>query len=430
VDRVINYSGSVPRSVDLLNTNRSTMVALGLLSQEIFGTSTIASGFAATPTSPTSLSIVVAPGRIYSLQEVDPLQYSTLPANTTDLIVKQGILSTATTLACPAPATSGQSVNYLIEAAFQEVDTDALVLPYYNSTNPAQPFSGPNNSGNANYTTRKDGVQLQVKAGTPATTGSQTTPAPDSGFVGLGVVTVAFGQTTITAGNIKAYPGAPLLGASLLQALQGNAYTYAADTGSANAYAANYAPAITTLVDGMTLEFEAAHANTTASTFSPNGITAAPILGGAHLALQGGEIAAGSKCVVMWKANISSWVLLESTGGTLQVGAGTQTNHAVNLGQFASLAAANGYTKLPNGIIFQWGNASTSGAGSVAVTFPIAFPNACYGVVPSSVSVLAGGTLDVPSSITTTGFNVDGYQLNGSPTIRSAHACNWFAFGK
>ncbi|MFM0630783.1 hypothetical protein [Paraburkholderia xenovorans] len=333
MDRILVYPASIPRSVDLLQTNRNVLIGIGMLAQELFGASTIASGFSCTPTSPTSLNVSLAGGRLYSLQEVDPLQYSTLPADTADLIVKQGIQLAASTLSCPAPATSGQSINYLIQASFAEVDTNPVVLPYYDADNPGLPFSGPNNSGSANFTTRSDVVQVTVKSGTPATSGSQTTPAPDTGFVGLWVVTVAFGQVAITAGNISKYPGAPLLGGSLLQALQGNAFTYAPDIGAANAYAANFAPAISTLIDGMTLEFQTGFANTAASTFSPNGIAAAPIVGGAHLALQGGEIAPGSKCVVMWKANIASWVLLESTGGALQVSPSTQSSHAVNQSQ-------------------------------------------------------------------------------------------------
>lgn len=214
--------------------------------------------------------------------------------------------------------------------------------------------------------------------------------------------------------------------------------TILTDTGTANAYAAaNPAPlAALPTASGFAQKVAIAHANTGASTYAPDGLTAAPIYGLAGSALQGGELPTnGLATLVSFVSPLLNggnlcWILYECVGGSQQVAAGTQTNHAVNLGQFASLAAANGYTKLPNGIIFQWGTTSTSGAGSVAVPFPIAFPNACYGVVPSSVSVLTGGTLDVPSSITTTGFNVDGYQLNGSPTIRSAHACNWFAFGK
>ncbi|MDR5729326.1 MAG: phage tail protein [Terriglobia bacterium] len=425
MDRVTVYPASIPRSVDLLTTNRNTMVALGLLAQELFGTPTIASGFACTPTSPTSLNVSLAGGRLYSVQEVDPLQYSTLPADTTDLIVKQGIQLAAQTLSCPAPTTSGQSINYLIEASFAEVDTNPVVLPYYNANNPALPFSGPNGNGSANYTTRADTVQILVKSGTPATTGTQVTPAPDTGNVGLWVVTVAYGQTTITTGNISQYPGAPLLGGSLLQAIQSNAFTYGADIGTANAYAVNYAPAVPALVDGMTLEFQAANANTTNSTFSPNGITAAPILGGAHAALQGGEIASGSKCVLMWKANLTSWVLLESTGGALQISPGTKSAHAVNLGQFGSSITGNGYTKLPNGLIIQWGTATATGANS----FPIPFPNVCFSVTAnfaagnSSNSYVVTTLLNSLSAFTLYAFNsTTGAGLSGT-------ACYWMAIG-
>ncbi|HEX8894479.1 MAG TPA: hypothetical protein VF783_14205 [Terriglobales bacterium] len=426
VDRVLVYPGSIPRSVDLLQTNRNVMIGLGMLAQEMLGTSTIASGFACTPTSPAGLAVLVAPGRLYSLQAVDPLAYSTLAADLTDLIVKQGILSTSTTLSCPAPATSGQSVNYLVEVAFTETDTNAAVLPYYNSVNPSQPFSGPSNNGSANYTTRQDTVLLQVKAGTPATTGSQVTPAPDSGYVGLFVVTVAYGQTTVTSGNISQYSGAPLLGGSLLQAIQNNAFTYGADVGAANAYAANYAPAITTLVDGMTLEFQAAFANTGASTFAPNGVAAQPIVGGAHAALQGGEIAAGSKCIVMWKANISSWVLIESSGGTLQIVAGTQNQHAVNLGQFASSQAANGYQKFAGGTILQWGTFSGSASADTPVTFPIAFTTAVYSI---SMAPLGVGAMFYPgyNSPTVNGFNGSTWS---SSSTRAATNAFWMAIGK
>ncbi|MDR9052049.1 gp53-like domain-containing protein [Burkholderia multivorans] len=435
MDRVINYSGSIPRSVDLLQTNRNVMTAIGMLAQEMFGTSTTASGFGCTPTSPATLSVLVAPGRLYSLQATDPLQYSTLPADTTDLIVKQGILNTSSTLACPAPATSGQSVNYLIEVAFEEIDTNPVVLPYYNSANPSQPFSGPNNSGSANYTSRQDTVLIQAKAGTPATTGTQVTPAPDAGYVGLWVVTVAYGQTTITSGNISQYSGAPLLGGGVLQAIQSNLFTYAPDIGSANAYAANFSPAITTLVDGMQLEFQAAFANTGASTFAPNGVGAQPLVGGAHAALQGGEIAAGSKCVVMWKANINSWVLLESTGGAIQIAPGTKSNQAVNLGQFLALLSVNGYIEVPvvvagvqKTFIMQWGAAPNSdGTGKSVATWPLPFPNSCLLAIPINGAGSAPGSWAAVGALTTTTGTF--WSASASGVAASGQAVYYVAIG-
>ncbi|MFN3606729.1 MAG: gp53-like domain-containing protein [Cypionkella sp.] len=54
-------------------------------------------------------------------------------------------------------------------------------------------------------------------------------------------------------------------------------------------------------------------------------------------------------------------------GGVLPLGA---------LGLTGALAAA-GWQRLPSGLIFQWGRTASTGS-SVAITFPIAFPNACF----------------------------------------------------
>ena len=98
-----------------------------------------------------------------------------------------------------------------MEAAFLEADADPVILPYYNASNPAQSYSGPSNSGTAQNTVRTQRVQLQLKAGAPANTGSQTTPPADAGWIGLYQIAVANGQTTITAGNISVLPTAPFL---------------------------------------------------------------------------------------------------------------------------------------------------------------------------------------------------------------------------
>jgi hypothetical protein len=52
---------------------------------------------------------------------------------------------------------------------------------------------------------------------------------------------------------------------------------------------------------------------------------------------------------------------------------------AVIKGDFAKSHAANGYQKFPDGLIFQWGVLGLF--ADTAITFPIAFPNACRGVV-------------------------------------------------
>ena len=61
---------------------------------------------------------------------------------------------------------------------------------------------------------------------------------------------------------------------------------------------------------------------------------------------------------------------------------------------------AQGYQKLPSGLIIQWG---TTGAGtSVAVTFPIAFPTAAGAVTANSAST-GGFSIVHVLSVTTTG---------------------------
>jgi hypothetical protein len=116
---------------------------------------------------------------------------------------------------------------------------------------------------------------------------------------------------------------------------------YAADTGAANTYVAAFTPAVTELVDGMVLRFKALNANTGASTFNPNGLGAKPIVGGAHAALQGGEIAPNGDVWLQYNSSIGggSWIMIDSTGAALQVAPATQSQQATPLGQVLGAGA-------------------------------------------------------------------------------------------
>ena len=217
--RVINYAGQVPLETDLLSTNKNVLTALGHMLQDMLGTATLFSGLGCVPTSPAGMTVNVNPGRAYSYQVTDAGAYSSLSADAHQ-IVKQGIVLDATNFSCPAPTTAGFSINYLVQGAFQEVDGGSTTLPYYNASNPAQAYNGPNGTGTAQSTYRDNTVQLSLKAGAAATTGSQVTPTPDAGFNGLWVITVPYGATSITSGNISQYNGAPFLNASLLSQIQ------------------------------------------------------------------------------------------------------------------------------------------------------------------------------------------------------------------
>jgi hypothetical protein len=217
LDRRIVQAGQIPLDADILETNKNSMVALGKVLEALFGTASLLHGFACTATAPASLSVDVAAGQVFSLQNIDSSPYGSLAADVARQIVKQGLILDKTTLSCPAPGTAGFSINYLVQIAFSETDADATLRTYYNAANPSQPYSGPSNNGVPDATRRKAQALVAVKPGTAATTGAQTTPAPDAGYIAAWVVTVANGQTTITAGNIVQAAAAPFLTSTLGQ---------------------------------------------------------------------------------------------------------------------------------------------------------------------------------------------------------------------
>lgn len=200
--------------------------------------------------------------------------------------------------------------------------------------------------------------------------------------------------------------------------MQSGAGVVGVDTGVANAYVVNYTPAIVQLKDGMALWFKVKTANTGVSTLNVNGLGARPILGMAHTPLQGGEMVGSGKALVVWKAESNSWVLVGCSGGAQQVAIGTQSGHAIQLGQFTGAnqsLGASGYQKLPGGLIVEWGPmAATNGIANV--TFPLAFPNAVLAIAFGETT--SGGTpgnVWAAQSQSTTGFTGIVTSISGVP---------------
>jgi len=244
MDRQTVYPLAIPYETDFLYAQRFAQEGLGLLAMDILGSGPVACGLACTPTAPASLAVQLAPGRLYQTALLDATAYGTItggnPAGglAADLdvyhsVLKQGVLRDPVVLNCPAPTASGTSINYLIEAMFQEVDASPSTLQFFNTQNPSTPLSGPGGNGLTLPTQRLCQCVLQAKAGVAAATGTQVTPTADAGWIGLYVVTVAFGQTGITSANISILPGAPFLSANLLQIINSIGAppgTYAVDT--------------------------------------------------------------------------------------------------------------------------------------------------------------------------------------------------------
>ncbi len=210
MDRQIVYPGGIPLDTDLLSTERNIMVAIGYLAQATLGTSIVADGLACVPTEPQSMSVVVGAGSITQFGVVDTTPFGSLAAETLPLL-RMGVSLSPSSFTTTAPTAPGQSINYLIEASLLEIDATPVVLPYYNASNPAQPYSGPGNAGTAQNTQRLQQVQLQMKAGPPGPSGEQETPSVDVGWAGLYIISVAYGQTSIAAGNIVPIAAAPFV---------------------------------------------------------------------------------------------------------------------------------------------------------------------------------------------------------------------------
>lgn len=347
MNRQIVYAGAIPLETDLLNTNKYAMLGIAKLASSLMGGNTYVHGLACTPSSPASMVVNVAAGQIYSLQNIDGTAYSSLPADTTHSILKQGYILDAQQFTLTAPSTPGYSINYLIQVTYSDVDGGSTVLPYYNASNPSVAWSGPNNSGTAQYTVRQGICTVSMKAGVAATTGTQITPTPDTGCTGLYVITVAQGATTVTAGNIATYANAPFLPqGGIVDGIQRNTLRYAADTGVANAYVVNINPGILTLSDGMEVNFKAANANTTSSTLNVCALGAFPVLNKFGQTLISGEIASGSHVTVKWSSTASSWFILDSTSAVPTVPtaapgtSNTQTASTAFVG--AAITAASG----------------------------------------------------------------------------------------
>ena len=218
------FPGAVPAVEDLLFGFQAAMEAIGYAFETVLGYGPAIYGCACQPTSPASMQVQIGRGVVTALLEVDAAGYGVLPPNT-DAILKAafnpGPLNIPGGSAFAAPGGAGTSVAYLIQAGVSETDGTPLVLSYYNANNPTQAYSGPNNSGAAQNTRRIQTVNFQVKAGAPATSGSQTAPAPDAGFSPLYIVTIPNGTTAIIPAMISVHPQAPIIPFQLPQLTPG-----------------------------------------------------------------------------------------------------------------------------------------------------------------------------------------------------------------
>lgn len=89
---------------------------------------------------------------------------------------------------------------------------------------------------------------------------------------------------------------------------------------------------------------------------------------------------------------------------------------------------ANGYQRLPSGLIVQWGTVATSGSADVTVILPIAFPNGGMSVVASAYNTPTTSSVAVGvGTLTSTEFRLGAFASNTA--ARVANTVAWLAIG-
>ncbi len=207
MDRQIVYPGAIPLDSDLLLVQRHVMKTVGALARVVLGDAPVVDGLACS-SGGGGFNVVVGPGSMSSLVAVDTTAFGSLGADGTPL-VRMARLASATNVALGGPADPAHVVCWLVQARVSEVDTGLVALPYWNAANPAVAFSGPGNSGLAQYTARSLQVAIGAKASGPVAVGSSVVPDPDPGWIGLHLVTTRYGQPAIGAGDIVPYYAVP-----------------------------------------------------------------------------------------------------------------------------------------------------------------------------------------------------------------------------
>ncbi|OPG70273.1 phage tail protein [Pseudomonas ogarae] len=112
---------------------------------------------------------------------------------------------------------------------------------------------------------------------------------------------------------------------------------------------------------------------------------------------------------------LDSVVLVNIGTGWRMVGGSHLNKHS---SQFVASLAANGYQKLPSGLIIQWGVAGTTN-GFGTWTYPIAFPNAVFRVFASNDASASGSSM----------YACGAHPTSGSPIVSATIASQLAAGG-
>lgn len=123
-------------------------------------------------------------------------------------------------------------------------------------------------------------------------------------------------------------------------------------------------------------------------------------------------------------ATNASFATTAGNGGVTSLNGASGAVSLAALAAYASSMGANGYQKLPSGLIIQWGTNTVDGVN----TFPIAFPNACHeALVSTNAASSSGGSCHVKVVLakSTTSVTIGYKDYASAPWT----GYNWVAFG-
>lgn len=199
--RQIIYTGEQLRGYDFAQAETHAMIAICNAVQAMLGQNTaVAWGMTASGTG-ANLVVSLTRGGIFEVAPIDATTAGLLVQNTNP-ILQQGAIEASTVTLSTSGISGGQSRYTLIQAQFNQSDgipaSDPTSgnLPFYNSANPSSPIFASAN------TQRQGIVTIGLKNGTAAATGTEVPPNPDTGWVPLYLIDLAFGQTTVSTGQI------------------------------------------------------------------------------------------------------------------------------------------------------------------------------------------------------------------------------------
>jgi len=153
-----------------------------------------------------------------------------------------------------------------------------------------------------------------------------------------------------------------------------------------------------------------------------------------------GLVTSGSDALVMeglggnlnpYGMTINECLTVVSTGASWKIVTGNGARFLKAGGGFGAGLSANGYQRLPSGVILQWGTATTGSDGVGTLVFPIAFPNICCSVQLTgwTAGSSAGGIASLGTS-TKTGATVYGMMVSpSSGTGAISLTMHWLAIG-